>query len=697
MPVWIERVNIEYLGPLGEQKFDFDRFNMIYGANETGKTFLVEFLLRSLFRHASQWPLRNLPGRGIVTLRGVGEGPIEFTPDSRKKLEDYWKVEESGLPANMAQLLVVKGGELDLSREAPGGVGRAVLKNTLSRETLLDQILEPIQQTIQNASIHKGEIIADRRGKIKDRESLMDDLRRMDGLFETLESKYSRGPIRSLELRLEKVQASLEKQERAKRYLAYQLSKKVNEWKETRKNLPDRKLETLRDHIRDYQKTQSQLAEKKEDLAEKEETSHHYLWLKNALETWETQDLDRSGQPRPIFALIGIVLIFIGLALSFTNQPLLGLGPSLIGLISLAYYTWRLRLWSGSAAQSQEREDIQKTYQDRFGDHLDGIVELKTRLESVREIHIQANQIRSDIEGLEEQKNQLTNDIRSELNKLTGEEVGKDDWEEKVNALRDKAKKLDENIKEVEMEQYRLGIDETEYRSHPAQVPYDEKEWEVLQEETNQIQAEIREAEEGLERLKQNVCKWTRDDIDTPWNKALQHLQEEHEHKVEEYKQLTAEIVAKIGVTQVLEQVHEQEDEKIRHGLRSKEVTEILESVTGTYHSLDLTGEQVQVKGIYGDYPLRALSTGAQEQILLALRMGFASRLAGGQPLFMILDDAFQHSDWQRRERLVKKAIHFAKHDWQVVYLTMDDHLRDLFLDAGKTLFPEEFTYHELG
>lgn len=696
MPVWIERVNIEHVGPLGEQAFDFKRLNLIYGANETGKTFLVEFILRSLFRHAAKWPLRDLPGRGVVTLRGVEEAPIDFTPDSRRKLEDYWEAEESGLPANMAQLLVVKGGELDLSQEVPGGVGRTVLKNTLSRETLLDQILEPIQQTIQNASIRKGEIIADRRGKIKDRENLMDDLRRLDGLLEHVESKYSRGPIRSLELRLEKAQTSLEKQERAKRYLAYQLSKKVEEWKETRKNLPDQSLETLRDHIRDYKKIQSQLVEKEEELAEKEESSRHYLWLKNALETWETQDLDRSGQPHPIFALIGIVLIIIGLVLSFVNHPLLGLGPSLMGLISLAYYTWRLRRWSASITQAQERKDIQKSYQDRFGDALGGIAELKTRLERVQEIHFQANQIRSDIEDLEDQKKQLMNEIHSGFNKLTGEEIGEGDWEGKVNALREKAKELDENIKEGEKKQLTLGIDETEYRSHPAQVTYDEQEWQALQEKTNQIQAEIREAEEELERLKQNICTWTGDDIDISWNKTLQHLQEEHERKIEDYKQLTAEIVAKIGVTQVLEQVREQEDEKIRQGLRSKEVTDILESVTESYQSLDMKGDQVQVKGSYGDYPLSALSTGAQEQIQMALRMGFASRLAGGQPLFMVLDDAFQYSDWQRRERLVKKAIHFAKQDWQVLYLTMDDHLRELFLDAGKAIFPEDFSYHEL-
>ena len=82
--------------------------------------------------------------------------------------------------------------------------------------------------------------------------------------------------------------------------------------------------------------------------------------------------------------------------------------------------------------------------------------------------------------------------------------------------------------------------------------------------------------------------------------------------------------------------------------------------------------------------------------MLLALRMGFASRLAGGQPLFLLLDDAFQHSDWQRRERLVDHVVELAKAGWQITYLTMDDHVRTLFKGAGEPAFEDDFYYHEI-
>ena len=89
----------------------------------------------------------------------------------------------------------------------------------------------------------------------------------------------------------------------------------------------------------------------------------------------------------------------------------------------------------------------------------------------------------------------------------------------------------------------------------------------------------------------------------------------------------------------------------------------------------------------YNDYPLAGLSTGAQEQILFALRIGFARKLLQRETSFLILDDAFQYSDWQRRNLLVGKMRELAEAGWQIIYFTMDDHIRDLFDSVGKS-FP---------
>lgn len=696
MPVWIDKVTVENLGPLREKSFDLKRFNLFYGLNETGKTFLVEFLVQSLFRHASQWDLREISGRGKVTLSGIDDDVTPFTLDSRRKLEDYWEEEDIGLPANMARLLVVKGGELELSSGVPGGVGRSVLKSALSRESLLEEILTPIQDTVKEAQVDSGTIIADRRGKVRERIKVKEELDKTESLMEDVEEQYSRGAIHSLEIKLDRIENSLEIQGRAKRHHAYRLYNQLQDLRQERKNLPDRKLENLRDHLRDFQNLTKKIAQRQQDLREKEDTSQHYRWLKNAKETWETERLDQPGRPRTLYGILGLLLSMTGAVLGLLNFTLPAVLLSLTGTLILSYYLWRFHTWSQSVGSSLERANIEEAFQERFGDELSGLAELKTQLEKIQESHIQAKQLEDDLSEDKQKKDQLEIEIRSLFDDLTGETVREKDWDETMNSLRERAAFLDDEIKNLEIKLSALSVDRDEYHSQPASEKYQPEKLKSLAEEASTIKSEIHSAEDDLENLKHSICSATGDEIDTPWNTVLQHLRSRHQEKLDEYKSLTAEIVAKIGVARVLDRVRKEEDQKIREGLTSKEVIHNMKSVTEEYASLDLEGEELIVEGEYGNYPLRELSTGAREQIQLALRMGFASRLAGGNPLFMILDDAFQHSDWQRRKHLVKRVIQLAQKDWQVTYLTMDDHLRDLFREAGKQVFEGEFFYQEL-
>ena len=86
------------------------------------------------------------------------------------------------------------------------------------------------------------------------------------------------------------------------------------------------------------------------------------------------------------------------------------------------------------------------------------------------------------------------------------------------------------------------------------------------------------------------------------------------------------------------------------------------------------------------EFPIKDLSTGAREQVFLGSRLGFARLALDGHPAFLILDDAFQHSDWSRREWLVQQVVTLVEAGWQVLYFTMDDHIRDLFDSTGQQL-----------
>ena len=81
---------------------------------------------------------------------------------------------------------------------------------------------------------------------------------------------------------------------------------------------------------------------------------------------------------------------------------------------------------------------------------------------------------------------------------------------------------------------------------------------------------------------------------------------------------------------------------------------------------------------------------------MLALRIGFASKVLKQDTLFLILDDAFQHSDWDKRKILVSKLADIASGGWQIIYFSMDNHIRELFDKTVSRFKKDEYRFIEL-
>ncbi len=78
-----------------------------------------------------------------------------------------------------------------------------------------------------------------------------------------------------------------------------------------------------------------------------------------------------------------------------------------------------------------------------------------------------------------------------------------------------------------------------------------------------------------------------------------------------------------------------------------------------------------------------ALSRGTHDQLHVALRAALARRVLG-EPAFFVWDDTFLTADPERRRALVTAAIDLVRCGWQLVYLTVDPSIADLFArEAG--------------
>ena len=158
MGIKIDKISVKDLGPIKSFTAKFGVFNLIYSRNEKGKTFLTEFIICSLFKNISRWSNLREGGKGKITISGLEERTIDFSPSSQKKLEDYWESSEKGLPVSMAKLLVVKGGEAGIENDE--GISKFLVKEVLSGINILDKIDKDnnISKTVKSAEIVSSQI-----------------------------------------------------------------------------------------------------------------------------------------------------------------------------------------------------------------------------------------------------------------------------------------------------------------------------------------------------------------------------------------------------------------------------------------------------------------------------------------------------------------------------------------------------------
>lgn len=706
--VSIQQIAFDNLGPAGSRKFDMGRLNLIYGGNETGKTYLVEFILRSLFREATSWPMRSQLGEGKVTVQGLAEEPVSFSPGGQEKLEDYWEQSDVGLPTNMARLMVVKGAELELSETSPTGLDREVLKAALSSEPLIDRILDRIQATVQAAQVIDGTIEGAQRGEVKARQALRDQLGRLRQLIELVDQRYSGGPTRALGLELEQLGAELEQQQQARRHATFLLRQEREQLERQRSQLPRERLEALERDIDRHLVKSSELERLREKQAQVQTDAEHHPWVKQAVTLWERRGLERAGGgglALPVAAggllMIGLLVGLVGVALNLVPLARAAVGAVMVLSVGAGIMLWASALARAgrdveAAVEVDQRKEIETEFERRFGRPAGGLSGLKVQEEALRDAQAEFKAVTAAIKEAEADLQDLAANIEALLRELGAGEVAPEGWRKIVDKMKQWDGERAGEIQRIEVRLGELGVDESDDRELPPEVEFSAERLRELETSRERVEQELAGAQRDLDNLKGEIARETGDEISVAWDELLDHLNQRLSQADQDYRTTTARILGQIAVTQVLKRVREEEDEKIRQGLRAAEVGEALQRVTEKYRALDMANGTVSIQSDTASYPLEQLSTGAREQVLLALRMGFASRLAGGQPLFLILDDAFQHSDWERRERLVEQTVRMVQAGWQVTYLTMDDHLSDLFHTAGKRAFGGDYRQHSL-
>jgi len=710
MGINIDKISVKDLGPIKSFTAKFGIFNLIYSINEKGKTFLTEFLIRSLFKNTSRWNYLREGGKGKVTVSGLEERTIDFSPSSQKKLEDYWESSEKGLPASMAKLLVVKGGEAGI--ENGEGISKFLIKEVLSGINILDKIDsdDNISKTVKSAEISNSQIIIPQLGKGKQYNNAKDELESIDKQFEEIESEYAQGILKTYGIEEKSLQDRLANLDKAKRYRAYLISEKIRELDVELNNVPEEELSNLENELSSFKSKREFYSQSEEKYKSALKKSKDFQWLENALSYYKDLSLKVIKKPGKSLLFICGILAAAGISaaavLYFSRQEIsASLWTAYIAvicfcflglLISFFVYIKKFHNFLKQAGQYEELIKIKKEFKTRIGKELTDIALLESALNEQRESNSESRIMKEQIDSVGRELRDMRFFINQKITGFFEKELEERNWDIALKNLKQNNRSLKDQISKERRELDKLGVSGTDYLLEDIGTRYSQQEHEKTQSSLMHIQEEIKNQENKIQNLKYKICEKTKDDPSISWEELIEHLQQKRQEVQNELREVTANIVAGFSVHKIISKLREEEDAKIQEGLQSEAVSGPLKDITQRYDRISLDYDRLIVSDRYDNFDIRDLSTGAGEQVMLALRIGFTLKLLREDALFLILDDAFQHSDWQKREILINKLADIAKKGWQIIYLTMDDHIKGLFDKAGKKFEAGKYNSFEL-
>ena len=535
---------------------------------------------------------------------------------------------------------------------------------------------------------------------MKKQKGLKKELDALNKLLEEVKDNFSEGPVSILRKDRAARQELCEDLERAKRHQAYLLRSELKQLEEERSALEGLdvlgEMESSIDQ-HDGKVSDGVLLEK--EVKELQEAVGKRQWCEEALKNYEDIINRRSVKgPEKAWGIGAAAALIVSVAGGLLDQNLLlGAGAALSLVCGWMFF----RKLSGAApmatSDNVELGRMEQQYQEYFGKALGDRASLARQLGSLQEDLVMAKAKQGQLD----QSNSAAAKLRSRLDgfflQAGFENLDSGDWRKTLAELRSSHKTSEDKISACQEQLRNLLVPQEDDLEADPGTAWDPGQFKELTAELEQLETKIELEEGSLDDLKERVAAQTGLRLATGWDVLLDSLQEQKESKLGEYTECTADILAKIKLCGVLEDMRQKETERIEQGLKKDDLTTPLSSLTGKrYQSIHLDGEGgLQLGDGEGSYyALRKLSTGVREQICLALRFGFASIALGG-PAFLLLDDAFQHSDWERRPRMIKYVVELARQGWQVFYFTMDNHIRDQFCEAGQEL-GSSFKYEAL-
>jgi len=634
----INRLKISHYGPLSDFDVELkEGLNAFYGKNESGKTLLVESITKMLTDDNS-----SFKGIGRVSQQPNGLLTVENSEQefdaSQESLE---KVFGNVTSEDIRNAFVIRDFDLRLpERKNDFGNGdyfkdvtdRVLGSKTQKIEALRDEIADVGKLTNSTSSARLKNTKdtdhlkdkRDRAGRLKDEIQQFLDKVEEQGLFK----KYSRVDA------LEKEISSMEK--------------RLNELENAKKQ----------DKYEKGQELLDQLRKAREDMKDLEREKKAFKDLESIKTRAENFEIESSARNELKTAAIGSgVLSGLSLVVAALNPGFLTLGVAVIFLIVAIGAGYR---YIGASRQVRSREqDREKIIKE--ADAKD--IEAETLPDVVDAIDSYEQDIEDREKEINERKSQAVGELKG-LFKASVEEPER--WRREIDNFSNSFESVEIEYEEGDLKKAEEKLDKLEKEKEGVKAEVDQYD-EILKEFDSGISQTI--DSRFIDEKPVNVSSV--EDLDAA-SRQLENFISSLEDMVE----------ASTNAIEILEEMEEEEEDEFNRIFREDSyAVEMFNNATnGNYTDIKYEKESRELKVVRSDgkeLDPEALSQGTYDLLYMSIRLKLAREILG-EPGFLVLDNAFVHSDIERIKREIEFLTQLEDEGWQIIYFTFRDDVREL-------------------
>lgn len=686
----IKKIDIRGYGPIKEFIFAPAQFTCIFGMNESGKTALVEILSYILFKKTVAALRFSKPEHASIDVEENGK--ISRLPAKKPHL--------SLPPADIANLLYVQASESALYKE------REERNFWEGMKTLFSKFGEGVSFAKLDEKIFKTVGLTQKREEwTEEKEEKIDSERERFHKLEAYIKHINEVEAKENELLQvnEKYHSLQEEAERIENYERYQkyteLTSLHHEYQGKKVHLQDyerykdeylntwRGLEAERNvrnksehELNALNKTIPALEEQVLELEQREQ-----MITKEDLKSCIVRAHAAAKQPNLLIPCITLAVAVLIFALSFIVSTIPRAAATFVFAASLMYFAFTLykrQLFTKTVTRDENLlMKAKKVFPDiKTLDEVADMIDETKEQKAAQQALLKEKKNRRD-EFMQGRTVAAIDKEISELRKKTG-----------LAELSDLEGKLNEKMAVVRKK------DELYAKIFGILAERDDKKWQRMIDEKKTPKPDIepdmnrkKDVEHELKITRHKIEDLTSDinihrrtlkgEYRLPDDRAafIEHARLEkklHDYDLEKRAALTAR--------KILKEMSSELDEYINDIMKGNEsLSEYFRLVTGRYEEVEVKRKKFVITQKDGQrFSTDELSSGAQDQLLFCFRIAALKKIYP-EGSFLILDDAFIFADWARRPKLAELLKKFVDEGNQVIYLTSDDHTRDLLEKYG--------------